>query len=151
VSDPAANDAPKQRGRPFKPGQSGNPRGTRAGSRNRATLALDALAEGEASDVLKATVERAKGGDTSAAALILSRVWPQRRGRPTPMPLPPVKTPADLVGATGALIAAMAAGDLTAEEAQAAASVLQVHRAALETLELEARVAALEAAKAPKP
>ena len=45
----------------------------------------------------------------------------------------------------------MAAGDLTAEEAQAAASVLQVHRAALETLELEARVAALEAAKEPKP
>ena len=149
MSDPAANGAPKQRGRPSKPGQSGNPRGTRAGSRNRATLALDALAEGEASDVLRAMVERAKAGDTSAGALILGRVWPQRKGRPTPLDLPAVKSAADLTTATAALIAAMAQGQLSAEEAAAAAAVMQVHRAALETLDLEQRVAALEGAKEP--
>ena len=121
MSDPAANGAPKQRGRPFKPGQSGNPRGTRAGSRNRATLALDALGEGEASDVLHAMVERAKAGDTAAATLILSRAWPQRKGRPTVLDLPPVRTAADLTAATGALLAAMADGTLTPEEAQATA------------------------------
>ena len=149
MSDPAANGAPKQRGRPFKPGQSGNPRGTRAGSRNRATLALDALAEGEASDVLRAMVERAKAGDTAAATLILSRAWPQRKGRPTVLDLPPVRTAADLTAATGALLAAMADGTLTPEEAQATASVMQIHRQAIETAELEARVVALEAAKEP--
>lgn len=142
-------DKPKKRvpGRPFPKGVSGNPKGAPTGSRNRATLALDALAEGEASDVLKAMVERAKGGDVSAATLILSRAWPARKGRPTPMALPEVKTPGDLVAATGALVGAMASGDLTAEEAQAAASVLAVHRQALETVEIEARVRALEAAK----
>ena len=126
---------------------SGNPDGRPSGSRHRAALALDALAAGEANDILAAMVERAKGGDVPAATLILNRAWPQRKGRPTPVALPPVKTPADLVAATGALIAAMADGTLTAEEAQAAAAVMQVHRAALETLELETRVAALEAAK----
>jgi hypothetical protein len=134
-------------GRPFPEGVSGNPAGAPRGSRNRATLALDALAEGEASDVLRAMVERAKGGDTAAATLILSRAWPQRKGRPTPLDLPPVKSAADLTAAMGALVAAMADGTLTPEEAQAAAAVMQTHRAALETLELEARVAALEAAK----
>ncbi len=134
-------------GRPFPKGVSGNPAGAPRGSRNRATLALDALAEGEASDVLRAMVERAKGGDTAAATLILSRAWPQRKGRPTPLDLPPVKSAADLTAAMGALVAAMADGTLTPEEAQAAAAVMQTHRAALETLELEARVAALEAAK----
>jgi hypothetical protein len=126
---------------------SGNPKGAPTGSRNRATLALDALAEGQASAILDAMVERAKAGDVPAATLILSRAWPQRKGRPTPVALPQMKTPADLTAATGALVAAMATGDLTAEEAQAAAAVLAVHRAALETADIETRVRALEAAK----
>ena len=128
-------------------GQSGNPQGKRSGSRHRATLALDALAEGEADAILDAMVARAKEGDVPAASLILGRVWPQRRGRPTPLDLPPVRTPADLTAATGALIAAVASGELSAEEAQAVSAVLTVHRTALETLELETRIAALEAAK----
>ena len=147
MSDPAANGAPKQRGRPFKPGQSGNPRGTRAGSRNRATLALDALAAGEASAILLAMVERAKGGDTQAAALIFSRAWPQRRGRAVPIALPPVKNAADTVAALGAVVAAVAAGELSGEEAAAVAAVLENHRRAVQTLELEQRIATLEAAK----
>jgi hypothetical protein len=60
------------------------------------------------------------------------------------------RTAADLTAATAALIAAMASCDLTVEEAQAAAAVMmmmQFHRAALENLELETRIAALEAAK----
>ena len=149
MGDAADNSPRRQRGRPWPKRTSGNPKGTGTGSRNRATLALDALAEGEASEVLRATVERAKASDTTAAALVLSRVWPQRKGRPTPLDLPPVRSAADLTAATGALIAAMADGTLSPEEAQAASAVLQTHRAALETAELEARVAALEAAREP--
>ena len=139
----------KPRGRPFQPGQSGNPAGARTGSRPKVVLALDALGEGRVTEIVEAMAECAVQGDVQAAALILSRIWPQRKGRPTPMALPPVRSAADLTAATGALIAAMADGTLTAEEAQAAAAVMQVHRAALETLELDARVAALEAAKEP--
>ena len=36
--DAAENTAPKQRGRPFRPGASGNPRGRPKGARNRATV-----------------------------------------------------------------------------------------------------------------
>jgi hypothetical protein len=105
---------------------------------------LDALAAGEASAILLAMVERAKGGDTQAAALIFSRAWPQRRGRAVPIALPPVKNAADTVAA---LVAAVASGELSGEEAAAVAAVLENHRRAVETLELEQRIAALEAAK----
>jgi hypothetical protein len=36
----AVNNSPKQRGRPFAPGRSGNPRGRPRGSRNKRTQAL---------------------------------------------------------------------------------------------------------------
>lgn len=97
--------------------------------------------------MLQAMVERAKAGDVPAATLILSRAWPQRKGRATPLDMPPVKTPADLLAATSALIAAVAGGTLTGEEAQSVAAVLAVHRGALETIDFEARLAALEAGK----
>jgi hypothetical protein len=144
MSDAANNTARRQRGRPWPKGTSGNPRGPGTGSRNRATLALDALAEGEATEILRAVVERAKGGDTQAAALIFSRAWPQRKGRAVPIALPPVKNAADTVAALGAVVAAVADGTLSAEEAQAVASVLELHRRAVETAEIEARVSALE-------
>ena len=43
----ADNTVGKQRGRSFKAGQSGNPAGRPKGSRNNATLAAEALLEGE--------------------------------------------------------------------------------------------------------
>ena len=134
-------------GRPFPKGVSGNPTGARSGSRHRASIALDALAEGEANAILSAMVERAKDGDVPAATLILNRAWPQRKGRPIPLDLPVVRTAADLTAAIGAVIEAMARAELTAEEAQAVSAVLAVHRTALETLDMEARIAALEAAR----
>ena len=47
----------------FKPGQSGNAKGRPAGSRSKVLVALDALGEGEAEDIVKAQIEKAKGGD----------------------------------------------------------------------------------------
>src|SRR5262245_33233647 len=41
----------------FKPGQSGNPAGKKPGTRNRATLALEALLDGEAEALTKKAVE----------------------------------------------------------------------------------------------
>jgi hypothetical protein len=51
----------------FKPGQSGNPAGRRAGSRSKVLSALDALGEGEAESIVKAMIEKAKGGIPSLA------------------------------------------------------------------------------------
>ena len=77
----------------FREGQSGNPAGRRPGSRNRASLVLDALADGEAEAVLEAMVERAKQGDLKAAELVLARAWPVRKGRPVSLDLPPCPRP----------------------------------------------------------
>jgi hypothetical protein len=147
MSEAADNSPRRQRGRPWPKGVSGNPRGPGTGSRNRASLVLDHMADGEAEAVLASVLTAAKAGDMAAAKLLLDRIWASRKGRPTPMELPPVRTPEDLLAATSALIAAVAAGDLTAEEAQAVSAVLTAHRQVLETVRLEQRIAALEAAK----
>ena len=65
----ASKNAPKKRGRPFEPGWSGGP-GRAAGSRNKATLALDAIGEVVAKEILEKLAESAKGGDTRAATTL---------------------------------------------------------------------------------
>jgi Family of unknown function (DUF5681) len=47
ISDPAVQLV-KARGRPFEPGQSGNPSGRPNGARNKTTIAVEALLDNEA-------------------------------------------------------------------------------------------------------
>lgn len=143
MNDVASNDGRKTRGRPFQPGNRLG-RGRPAGSRNRATLVLDALAEGEAEMLLRTVLEQAKAGDTRAAEMVLARVWPVRRGRPATLSLPPIRAVSDVVAALGAVADAMAVGKVTPEEASAVAGVLEVHRRAVETVDLEKRLHRLE-------
>ncbi len=147
MSGAADNTAHRQRGRPWPKGTSGNPRGPGTGSRNRTSLLLDRLAEGEAEAVLASVLGAAKGGDMAAAKVLLDRVWPARRGRPVRLELPELRTPADLAAALGAVAGAVGRGDLSPEEGGAVAAVLEAQRRAIETLDLERRIAALEAAK----
>ncbi len=133
----------KARGRPFEPGHPGGP-GRPAGSRNKATLLLDQLAEGDAQAVLEKQLDLAKGGDQRAAEIVLSRVWPVRKGRPVRLAIPPITTAADIVAALGAVANAMAAGEVTPDEAAAVASVLEVKRRSIETADLAARIEAIE-------
>ena len=116
----------------FREGQSGNPAGRRPGSRNRATLVLDALAEGEAEAVLEAMVERAKQGDLKAAEIVLARAWPVRKGRPIALALPAVSTASGAAAAFREVLAALAEGRLTPEEAAAVTALLEAHVRALE-------------------
>ena len=140
--DATKNDE-KTRGVPFKPGNPGGP-GRPAGSRNKATLALDVLAGGEAETILQKQIDMAKEGDQRAAEVILSRVWPARKSRPVMLKLPAMQSAADLVAAVGAVADAVGAGDITPEEGSAVASILEAKRRAIETVELEGRVANLE-------
>jgi uncharacterized protein DUF5681 len=134
----------KARGRPFRPGQSGNPWGKPRGVRNRATLLLDKMAETDAADVLSAVISRAKKGDVTAASMIMARVWPARKGRAIAFDLPPLRTAADLAAALGRIAQAIGSGILSPEEGQAVGAVLEMQRKALELTELEARVVVLE-------
>jgi hypothetical protein len=133
--------------RRWHPGQSGNPSGRPKGSRHRALLALDAMGQENSADIMQAVVAAAKGGDMRAADILLRRLWPERKGRPVTLDLPPMQTAADLPAALSAVAAAVAAGDVTPEEGQAIAAVVEAHRRAIETAEIEQRLAALEARK----
>ena len=142
---PAPADGLHRQGGRWTKGRSGNPAGRRHGSRNKATVALERIMAADAADVVRATVEAAKAGDMQAARLILDRVLPPRKGRPVRLDLPAIATAADVLHAQAAVVAAMAGGELTPDEAGLVAGVLEARRKAIETVELEARVAALEA------
>ena len=144
----AADPVQKQRGRPWAKGVSGNPRGRAPGCRNRATVTPQALLDGEAEALTRKAVKLALRGDPTALRLCLERVLPARKGRPVELALPPVETAADVLGAQAAVIAAMAGGVVSPDEAAVIAGVLEAKRKALETVELERRLAALEAAAA---
>ena len=83
----------KQRGRPFEPGQSGNPAGRPKGARNRSTVAAEALLDGEAEALTRKAIELALAGDTTALRLCMERLVPPRKDRSTPIALPVSKTP----------------------------------------------------------
>jgi hypothetical protein len=120
--------AVKQRGRPFKPGQSGNPLGRPKGARNRATVAAEALLEGEAEALTRKTIELALAGDPAALRLCLERILPPRKDRPLHFSLPPESGPQDPAGAMRAIVEALAAGQITPSEATAAIQVIEACR-----------------------
>lgn len=131
------------RGRPFAPGNPGGP-GRPEGSRNKATLMLDQLADGEAEPILQQVMAQARDGDLKAAELVLSRAWPARKGRRVRFDLPAVNTAADVARAISALIEVTGRGDLTPDEAAIVAGLLEARRKAIETVELEDRLSKLE-------
>jgi hypothetical protein len=134
----------KNQGNRFRKGQSGNPRGKPQGTRARITQLAEKLLEDDRDDIIKAVIAAAKGGDSTAMRLCFERLIPVRKGRPVMFDLPPVKTAADIAAAIGGLARAMAAGELTTDEASAAASVIEMHRRAIETSDIEGRLQRLE-------
>ena len=143
----AAKSARKQVGKPFAPGKSGNPGGRPQGSRNKATVILDALADGEALEVLTRVVAAAKAGDLRAAEILLSRAWPARKGRAVALDLPDIRCSGDILRALGKTIRAMGAGKITPDEAAAIAGVMEQNRKLIETVEIEERLTKLEQAQ----
>lgn len=128
-------------------GESGNPTGKPAGARNKATIMVQAIMERGAQEITDAVVTAAKGGDLSAARLVLERLLPPARERPIFLELPSTDTAEGVAQAQGAILQAVAAGELLPGEAATLAGVVEARRKAVETLELEQRIAALEGMK----
>ena len=129
----------------FAKGISGNPSGRPRGARARIVQVLDDIAALDAEAVLAKALEKAKEGDVQAARLIMRRAWPVPRGRPVEgLALPPLATVADAVTALGAILAAVADGALSIEEARDLTQIVDAFRKAHELVELERRVTALE-------
>lgn len=127
----------------FGPGNPGKPRG----ARHKATQAALALLDGEAGALTRKAVEMALAGDTTALRLCLERIAPPRRDAPVRFTLPKMETARDAAKAAGAVLEAVAAGELTPTEGAHLMALVETYRRTLETTELEARVAALEHGK----
>lgn len=128
-----------RRGR-FAPGNPGRPKG----ARNRVSLAVEALLDGEAEALTRKAIDLAKAGDMAALRLCLERIAPPRKERATPFDLPPITGAADHPQAIAALIGAVAQGDLSPGEAEALVKMFAEHRRSIEVAELDARIKALE-------
>jgi len=94
--------------------------------------------------IARAVSNAARNGDMQAARIILDRLAPIRRGRPVQFEAPASLDGAGVAEAFAAILRSMADGELTPEEGTAVAGVLEMRRKAIETVEIEARVAALE-------
>jgi Family of unknown function (DUF5681) len=137
----AENAGEKQRrrgsGRRFRPGESGNPKGKQKGCKHRVTLLAEQLMADDAESVVRAVISAAQSGDMAAAKLILDRVCPVRRSRPTPFSLPNDGSTPDILELLGSVVKAMANGTLTAEEGASIASVIEVRRKAIADMSSE--------------
>lgn len=131
----------------WKKGESGNPTGKPAGVRNKATVMVQSIMERGAQEIAEAVVGLAKEGDLSAARLVLERLLPPAKERPISLALPSTDTAGGIAEAQQAILQAVAAGDLLLGEGTALAGIVEARRKAVETLQLEQRITALETKK----
>src|SRR5688572_21419661 len=127
----------------FAPGNSIGP-GRPPGYRTALARTLDDIPDKDVKAIRDKIVSQAKGGDLQAAKIILERKWPVPKGAPVSFELPNVATAEDVTKALGAVLKAVAAGDLSPEEGSAVANIIEQHRRSLELAEIEARLAKLE-------
>jgi hypothetical protein len=121
--------------------------GNRTGARNKVTRAIEALLEGQHEALTQKAISLASAGDGPALRLCLDRLAPPRKDSPVSFALPPIKSAADTVTASSSLLAAVAEGEVTPDEAGRVMALLTAHKGLVEAGDLEARIAALEAKK----
>jgi Family of unknown function (DUF5681) len=129
---------------PFQPGQSGNPAGRPLGSRNKKTIVLEALVDGEAEAVMQKLITLAKMGHDGAMRLCVERMMPPRRERPVPLPLPRIETDADARRASADVIEALAEGEVTPKEAEQLLRTIAGAAVILQSNEIVARLSRIE-------
>jgi hypothetical protein len=123
----------------FEPGQSGNPSGRPAGSGFAAKLRT--AIEGDVSEIIEAVVDAAKGGDLTAAKLLLDRVFPALKPVDCPVTIPRGHSLSDC--GTSVLDNALG-GMLTPDQADRLMSAISKQARVVEVDELVRRVEALE-------
>jgi len=117
----------KPRGRPFEAGQSGNPNGRPKGSRNKSTLLMETLLDGQSQQIMSKLIERALEGDRSALRFCGDRLLAPRRSRTVQFELPPIEKPEDAQKASYAVLAACANGDMAPSQAKDVMSLIQAY------------------------
>jgi hypothetical protein len=133
-----------RRGRPFAAGNKFG-KGRPEGSRNKATLALEELLKESAAALITKGKVLGLQGDVTALKMCWDRLIPIRKGRPVRFKLPSIRTVEDIADAHDRVLALVADGSLTPEEGQRIGDLIDRRLRAMEQLDMEARLQALEA------
>lgn len=128
----------------FTKGRSGNPKGKPKGARHRSSLIAEQLFADEIQDICKTVIEEAKAGNMQAARIILDRLLPPRKDNPIQIDLPKMESSSDILKAVGCITHAVGIGQISPSEGEAFARIVDIHTKALELVEFEQRLIALE-------
>jgi hypothetical protein len=101
------------------------------------------MLDGDCEAIIGRAIEDAKLGEPTALKLCIERILPRRQGM-VELALPAVRCAEDVVSALAAVVAAVAEGRMTLDEAHSFARLLDVQRKAIETEDLAVRVKLLE-------
>lgn len=139
MASQTTTSTPAVRGRPFAKGNGGR----RPGSKNRSSLILEALSEGEQEELVRKGIEIAKAGDVSMLKFFLSRILP--RERPIRIDLPRMEFADDAVEALGAIARAVSEGAITPSEGADLATLVNSYGHAIDMADIVKRLDTLEA------
>lgn len=128
-------------------GISGNPKGTKTGSRHRVTQAAENVLNGESEALSRKLIEKALDGDVNALRICMDRILPPRKDRTIAMKLKGIKRPGDLIKIMHQITQAVAKGEISPQEGSALSNMVETQRRTLETGDVAKRLEALEAAK----
>lgn len=131
----------------WQKGHTGNPHGRPRNTRSQLAATLDAAAETDAPAVYEAIRDAAIKGDVAAQSLLMGRWWPLvKRTHVDLSDLPSVETAADIGRACAHIVARVANGEMTLEEALGLSELLERLQKSLLAVDFEARLVALEEA-----
>ena len=128
----------------FTSGNSGRPKGTR----NKKTLAIESLLEGQAEALTQTAISKALDRDGMALRLCMDRIAPAPKDNPVSFTLPHMNNVSDASQAAGSVLTAVSNGNLTPIEATRVMGLIDSYRRTLELTEIEERLQALENANA---
>ena len=122
---------------------SGNP-GRPKGSRNKATIAIESLLQGQAEALTQTAVAKALEGDSVALRLCMERIAPAPKDNPISFALSQMNNALDASRAAGSVLTAVSEGNLTPIEATRVMGLIDSYRRILELTEIESRLKVLE-------
>jgi hypothetical protein len=125
----------------FATGNTGRPKG----SRNKATIAIESLLQGQAEALTQTAIKKALGGDSMALRLCMERIAPAPKDQPVSFSLAKMQNALDASEAAGSVLCAVSEGELTPIEATRVMGLIDSYRRTLELTEIEERLQKLEA------
>ena len=108
-------------------------------------MLCEKLLAADAASIVSMVLNLAKLGDLGACRIVVDRLIPPMKERPVVLALPDTSSAEGIAQAQGAVIAAVAEGDLLLSEGASMGGLLEARRKALETADLERRINAIEA------